>query len=519
MKTRLVRSHTTFSLDHGPRALSGHSAGVVALLLLSAACGASGADESTSHSSARIGTDPVGTLTDDSGLCVDVPGGVSDNGTPMQVWGCNGNAWQSFTFTSGAFVASNGKCIDVQAARNANGTPVQLYDCNGTVAQQWSVQGSTLVGAFGKCLTATAGAQNGGRLEIDDCDGSARQRFTFNGTTGTTCGGGDAGPPTPPPPGPDAGPPPPPPPPPPPGDDLGAARAFMQPLTVGFNVERGWAWSIPGGVPANAQYLKSLGVTHVRLFYPWSPSANYGVDPGNPNSQMQAFLDAAGQWIAGGLTVFVDCTDLMGVDDFNNSKNAIYQEVTDMAQMAAAHHFPTDKFAMGPINEWVGDDGNGGDPFGQYRNDLHAIIRSALPGYVLTVSSEYWDYYGRLLHLTPMSDKRVVYAFHAYESHANSSEWQNAVVKPITDWSTKNGRLPVFMGEAGPWSEDWVSWSNSTMPALSVFRPAFWAITYGSALRLNKSGSDASLNADAESFIIGAAKAAQAALVGNDGAP
>ena len=31
-----------------------------------------------------------------------------------------------------------GKCMDVYAANPANGTPVQLYDCNGTTAQQWT---------------------------------------------------------------------------------------------------------------------------------------------------------------------------------------------------------------------------------------------------------------------------------------------------------------------------------------------------------------------------------------------
>ena len=31
-----------------------------------------------------------------------------------------------------------GKCVDVAGAANANGTPVQLYDCNGTNAQRWT---------------------------------------------------------------------------------------------------------------------------------------------------------------------------------------------------------------------------------------------------------------------------------------------------------------------------------------------------------------------------------------------
>ena len=32
---------------------------------------------------------------------------------------------------------TGGKCLDVQGAVYANGTPVQVYDCNGTGAQRW----------------------------------------------------------------------------------------------------------------------------------------------------------------------------------------------------------------------------------------------------------------------------------------------------------------------------------------------------------------------------------------------
>ncbi|GAA1296096.1 hypothetical protein GCM10009579_73830 [Streptomyces javensis] len=40
---------------------------------------------------------------------------------------------------TGQITGVGGKCVDVAGADNANGTPVQLYDCNGTAAQQWSV--------------------------------------------------------------------------------------------------------------------------------------------------------------------------------------------------------------------------------------------------------------------------------------------------------------------------------------------------------------------------------------------
>ncbi|KMS92175.1 chitinase, partial [Streptomyces regensis] len=40
---------------------------------------------------------------------------------------------------TGTITGLAGKCLDVAGANSADGTPVQLYDCNGTNAQQWTV--------------------------------------------------------------------------------------------------------------------------------------------------------------------------------------------------------------------------------------------------------------------------------------------------------------------------------------------------------------------------------------------
>ncbi|MFD3469694.1 ricin-type beta-trefoil lectin domain protein [Streptomyces sp. NPDC058682] len=64
-----------------------------------------------------------------------------------------------------------GKCIDVEGGKTADGTPVQLYSCNETKAQQWRLTGDT-VRALDKCLTA----QNG-KAVLGTCDGSAQQKF------------------------------------------------------------------------------------------------------------------------------------------------------------------------------------------------------------------------------------------------------------------------------------------------------------------------------------------------------
>ncbi|WP_194922283.1 glycosyl hydrolase, partial [Catenulispora rubra] len=58
---------------------------------------------------------------------------------------------------TGAITGPAGKCVDVRAANSANGTPVQLYTCNGTNAQSWTVQTDGTIRALGKCLDITGG--------------------------------------------------------------------------------------------------------------------------------------------------------------------------------------------------------------------------------------------------------------------------------------------------------------------------------------------------------------------------
>ncbi|KAF8962504.1 G-X-X-X-Q-X-W domain-containing protein [Flammula alnicola] len=64
------------------------------------------------------------------------------------------------------------KCMDVRGANFANGTPVQIYDCNGTPAQSWTLyRGSTKVQVTGTnfCLDAGSSPANGVGLKIWQC--------------------------------------------------------------------------------------------------------------------------------------------------------------------------------------------------------------------------------------------------------------------------------------------------------------------------------------------------------------
>ncbi|KAH6867250.1 ricin B lectin domain-containing protein, partial [Coprinopsis sp. MPI-PUGE-AT-0042] len=74
-----------------------------------------------------------------------------------------------------------GKCLDVRGGTFANGTPVQIYDCNGTPAQNWTINhGPTKIQLAGTsfCMDAGSSPGNGVGLKIWQCyDGLPAQQW------------------------------------------------------------------------------------------------------------------------------------------------------------------------------------------------------------------------------------------------------------------------------------------------------------------------------------------------------
>ena len=74
-----------------------------------------------------------------------------------QVWN-----WEDFEIQGVGTSVGNGrvnqKCLDVRGGGTADGTPVQIFDCNGTGAQQWFYTGSGAIANLGsgKCLDLKA---------------------------------------------------------------------------------------------------------------------------------------------------------------------------------------------------------------------------------------------------------------------------------------------------------------------------------------------------------------------------
>lgn len=299
-----------------------------------------------------------------------------------------------------------------------------------------------------------------------------------------------------------------------PDDDLGAAQAFVRNLTLGVNVERGWAWSLPGqdatGSTSYWTYLRDTAhVTHVRLFCPWRPSiAMGGGGANNAPPDKAAFariLDAADQAIKAGLTVFLDCTDVMGTEDFEGENGKRTDEhMGHCADWTAERAFDEKRFALGPVNEWAGGEDN--DTYNATRLTYHDVLRAKLPGYVLTTGPGYWKsrdwLYDADKKFKTFSDLRVVYEWHHYSS-LDEGGWKSEAEK-LAAWRKENGGRPTVCGEAGPgyWDEivngkrlaqapeAWPARFAAQLPAIAEEHPSVWAVTYGGEYRINKNGDD-----------------------------
>ncbi|MFJ6217294.1 ricin-type beta-trefoil lectin domain protein [Streptomyces sp. NPDC092296] len=115
-----------------------------------------------------------------SNRCVDITGGVGNDGTPLELWDCTGADWQKWDFRPDGTVRSMGLCMDVAWGSVANGTTIQVARCSGNPAQQFVLTGAgDLVNPQAdKCVDAKDGGTGSGvRLQLWDCTGAAGQKW------------------------------------------------------------------------------------------------------------------------------------------------------------------------------------------------------------------------------------------------------------------------------------------------------------------------------------------------------
>jgi hypothetical protein len=133
-----------------------------------------------------------GSLVGMGGKCLDVRGGSTSNGAPIQVWACNGLRQQAWTprSTTGALLSmGTNSALDVVGFGTGNGTILQLWSALGNANQAWYFAQSAIVANGGRVLDAVgASSANGTRMQLwDDLDG-ANQRWVFDISTGQIIG-------------------------------------------------------------------------------------------------------------------------------------------------------------------------------------------------------------------------------------------------------------------------------------------------------------------------------------------
>ena len=65
--------------------------------------------------------------------------------------------------------------MDAKGGATAPGTPIQLWDCNGTAGQKFTFNGKEL--KVGDACVQVAEGSNNPPIVLAACDGSARQQF------------------------------------------------------------------------------------------------------------------------------------------------------------------------------------------------------------------------------------------------------------------------------------------------------------------------------------------------------
>jgi len=125
-------------------------------------------------------TSSGGAVTGLAGKCLDVEASGTADGTPVQLYTCNGTAAQQWTFAGDGSVRALGKCLDVANGATTDGTAVRLWTCNGSAAQKWVLSSANdLVNPqANKCLDVPwANSADGTNLQIVTCSGNAAQKW------------------------------------------------------------------------------------------------------------------------------------------------------------------------------------------------------------------------------------------------------------------------------------------------------------------------------------------------------
>lgn len=124
----------------------------------------------------------------DASLCLDVAGGLTQNGTKVQIAKCNGSAAQVWTQKQGTLQVFGNKCLNVMDGNTTNFTQLQIWECGNYTDpfSQFAVSNNAIVWkGYNKCVDVpNNNATDGQLLKTFTCDAKDRaQQFTFSAVT------------------------------------------------------------------------------------------------------------------------------------------------------------------------------------------------------------------------------------------------------------------------------------------------------------------------------------------------
>jgi GH25 family lysozyme M1 (1,4-beta-N-acetylmuramidase) len=138
---------------------------------------------------------PTGAVRlDFGGKCLDDAGNLSADGTPAEIWTCNGSAAQQWTYVQDGTLRIHAKCLTVPSGATS-GSKVRLQACTDIGRQQWRLVypqsanpdaggiATTLYNpASGMCMTDPGWSKtDGARVVVSPCNGRRNESWTLPG--------------------------------------------------------------------------------------------------------------------------------------------------------------------------------------------------------------------------------------------------------------------------------------------------------------------------------------------------
>lgn len=280
------------------------------------------------------------------------------------------------------------------------------------------------------------------------------------------------------------------------GTALQRVQAFVAPLRMGVNIERGQ--SIWNGWISDAQLRQyaAQGITHVRYFAP-SGGYTYGL---MSQSDLGVFYDATQRAINAGLTVFLDLMDIVYEEVLYWAEVRPYIEAC--AQSLASRNFDPRKFAVGVCNEYGGGSNTG---YEAKREELLDVLHGALPNHVIITAGANWNNPWTMVDGTLLvkPDKPRVHQWHWYADNAGELWRTQDIQANMSAWASANNtvvvcgeysKAPASGGEdlvGAPAYGEWPGIVKAAAEGMGQQRPMIWTVTNGSWWRLNVSDSAA----------------------------